>query len=734
VVGVVQVTSSVASTDARPPTRRLGPGDRVTLARALLVVVLALLVVSGRVRDQDLTALVVALAFVALALDAVDGWVARQTGTVSAFGARFDMEVDAALLLVLCVHLAPSTPWWVGLIGAARYLYAGCGFLWPWLTDPVPPRRWRKAVAAVQGIALTVVAAAVLPSWVAELMLGVALAMLGASFGTQAWYVWRHRDRSSATTSPRARTVLALALVWVALLLPDDLSRLSSAAFLRFPVEGVVLLALALLLPARARTAAAVVAGLLLAAVTITTLLDLGFEEALGRPFDPLQDVGYLDSAFGLLRDSVGAAGAVVVSAVAVVLLLGMLVLLPLAVVHLADRVDAAGARWRRVVPALVMAWVVLAVLGAPSLASAPVASANVVATAREQVRQVRAGVDDRRQFGAALAADPWSDTSGSQLLTGLRGKDVLVVFVESYGRVAVEGSAIAPGIDRFLDQGTTRLRAAGFSARSAYLTSPTFGGISWLAHSTLQSGLWVDSQRRYDTLVAGERFTLSQAFHRAGWRTVALVPSNTENWPQGKAFYGYDTVYDARSVGYAGPSYSYATMPDQYVLAALQRLELGRTDRPPVMAEVDLVSSHTPWAPLPTFVPWERVGDGSVFAGQPEAGRSPQEVWRNPDDVRAAYARSIEYSLDALVSFVETYGDDDLVLLVVGDHQPSTIVSGRGASHDVPVSLVASDPAVLERADSWHWDEGLRPLPTAPVWRMDTVRDRFLEAYGAGG
>ena len=117
------------------------------------------------------------------------------------------------------------------------------------------------------------------------------------------------------------------------------------------------------------------------------------------------------------------------------------------------------------------------------------------------------------------------------------------------------------------LDAGTGQLQAAGFSARSAFLTSPTFGGISWLAHSTLQSGVWVDSQRRYDQLVASDRFTLSDAFKRAGWRTVGDVPSNDRAWPQGTSFYHYDKLYDRRNVGYRGPTFAYASMPDQYVL-----------------------------------------------------------------------------------------------------------------------------------------------------------------------
>jgi hypothetical protein len=195
--------------------------------------------------------------------------------------------------------------------------------------------------------------------------------------------------------------------------------------------------------------------------------------------------------------------------------------------------------------------------------------------------------------------------------------------------------------------------------------------------------------------------------------------------------FYHYDQVYDRRNVGYAGPRFSYASMPDQYTLAALQRLELERPNRVPVMAEIDLVSSHTPWAPLPRLVDWSRVGDGSVFAPMPGEGESPEEVWRNPDRIRGAYDESVAYSLDALTSFVQQLHDQNLVMVVLGDHQPANVVRGEGVSHDVPVSIIAADPAVLDRAANWGWQPGLRPDAGAPVWPMDAFRDRFLAAYG---
>ena len=288
----------------------------------------------------------------------------------------------------------------------------------------------------------------------------------------------------------------------------------------------------------------------------------------------------------------------------------------------------------------------------------------------------------------------------------------------------------ISPGVRAVLSSGTRRLRAAGFSSRSAFLTSPTFGAISWLAHSTFQSGLWVDSQERYDALVTSRRGTLSEAFKRAGWRTVADVPANTKDWPQ-SVFYDYDHIYDSRNVGYAGPPFGYPTMPDQYTLDAFHRLELSRPHRAPVMAEIDLISSHAPWSRTPHMVPQNQVGDGSVFEGMPEQAPSETEIWRSADRVRTAYGQSIEYSLDALVTFLETYGDDRTVLVLLGDHQPAPIVSGGHADHDVPITVVTRDPKVLRRISDWGWLPGMLPPPRAPVWRMDAFRDRFLAAFG---
>jgi phosphatidylglycerophosphate synthase len=722
-------------------TPGLGPADRVTLVRAVLVGGVTGLVADSLGGPVSVPALVI-LAAAALALDAVDGAVARRTGTSSAFGARFDMEIDAFLILALCAAVAPEYGGWVLGIGLARYAFWIGGRLWPWMTVPLPYRFWRKVVAATQGVVLTVAVSGVVPPAATLALLVVSAVLLTESFTRDVLWSWRHRppgtasgedpDRRGAVgrASSGSLSVLAFVVVILALTAPQNPGELTARAFLRIPVEGLVLVVLVLSIPPRWGRILAVIAGALLAVLVVIKALDVGFGVALDRPFDPISDWAYLGPALGVLGDSIGHAGAVVVAVSAGLVVVALAAVVPLS----ARRVAIVAGRHRvgtaRVVGCLGLVWAICAVLGLQWVPGAPVASASTGGLAYAQVGAIRDDIADQHAFVASIGHDPVAVTPGDDLLTSLRGKDVLVVFVESYGRVALTDPLIAPGVDDVLATGTKQLAAVGFSARSGYLVSPTFGGISWLAHSTLQSGLWIDSQLRYDEVVGSDRFTLSDAFARAGWRTVGDVPSNFTSWPEGTSFYHYQAIYDAHNVGYAGPQFGYAQMPDQYVLAAFQRLELA-APHPPVMAEIDLVSSHTPWAPLPTMVDWDSLGDGSVFDGMPAAGASAGTVWSSQDGIKRAYGQSIEYSLTALTSFLARSGDPNLVMVVLGDHQPAAVVSGSNTTHDVPISIIARDPAVLDRLGGWGWTAGLRPADGAPVWPMDAFRNRFLAAFG---
>ena len=121
-------------------------------------------------------------------------------------------------------------------------------------------------------------------------------------------------------------------------------------------------------------------------------------------------------------------------------------------------------------------------------------------------------------------------------------------------------------------------------------------------------------------------------------------------------------------------------------------------------------MSSHTPWNRIPTLIGWNEVGDGSIFNRLPVDRVTRAELFSHPEEVRAAYGRTIEYTMSALISFVQHYGNDNLVLIVLGDHQPAKVVTGEGPTHDVPISVIAHNPAVMDQISGWGWDKGLLP------------------------
>ncbi|MEU9111068.1 sulfatase [Streptomyces sp. NPDC048483] len=561
---------------------------------------------------------------------------------------------------------------------------------------------------------------------------------------------WRDRHPGAAQTAARLTTTLAAALVLFALLLPNQLTLLTPGEFLRIPVEAIFGSALLLLLPSRARRVAAVLAGVGLGLLTVLNLLDIGFNETLGRGFNPALDWVLLDDGESFLQDSIGRAHAIGVAIAAVALVLALLVLTTLAVVRLTNLLARHSATATRTTLVFGTAWVACTALGV-QVAGVPLAATSAAGRIQDRTQQIRASLADEQAFAKEAAVDSFGNTPGDQLLTGLRGKDVIFAFIESYGRSAVEDPLMAPGVDSALADGTEQLRAAGYSSRSGWLTSSTYGGASWLGHSTFMSGLWIDNQQRYRTVTAGDRLSLTGAFKRTGaWRTVGIMPGVTKGWPE-SSFYGLDRVYDSRDLGYKGPKFSWSTMPDQYTLSAFERLEHGKkssrphhtqhggthdTQRPkahnkPLMSFVILTSSHNPWAPLPTTLAWDKVGNGSVYGAIKNAGKDPVDVWKHTGQVRTEYGKSIQYSVHSLISYVAKYGTKNTVLVFLGDHQPVAKVSGDHASRDVPVAIVAHDPAVLDRVSNWRWTNGLKPSPKAPVWRMDTFRNRFLTAYG---
>ncbi|MCQ8106213.1 sulfatase-like hydrolase/transferase [Methylomonas sp. SURF-2] len=505
------------------------------------------------------------------------------------------------------------------------------------------------------------------------------------------------------------------------MIVPNRIGLLEPAAFAVFSLEAV-LLGLLLLLPGSAGRLMRALAATLLTLGLLVKAADMATYQLFGRPFNPLLDARFPADGLQLLRGAIGGIGAYLAAALLLVLVVGVVWLMHAllgrvrALLRQSPKACGAGLSLGLFV------WAALAAGGWPGAAK------PFYDLLERHVRQVSSSMADLRQFAAVVETDPYANVADDVLLSKLKGKDVLLVFIESYGKTVLERAEYAAHLRPLLQQSGVELAAGGLHARSAFLTSPTYGGISWLAHGTLLSGLWIDSQSRYDRLVMSRRPSLNRLFRRAGWRTVAVQPAHTMDWPQGE-YFGYDQIYAARDLGYQGLPFNWITMPDQYTLSALQFLERKPGRRQPLMAEIALISSHAPWTPLPQRVDWRQVADGVIFNAARE-GDEPEAVWQSSERIRLQYRKSIEYVLATIVSYVKTYGDDNLVVLVLGDHQPAAFVTGDSPSHDVPVHLLCRDVKLIEAVKSWGWSEGMLPAADAPVWGMHEMRDRFIAAF----
>ncbi len=312
--------------------------------------------------------------------------------------------------------------------------------------------------------------------------------------------------------------------------------------------------------------------------------------------------------------------------------------------------------------------------------------------------------------------------------LAALAGSDVLLVFMESYGSTTFD----RPDFQRALLPARQRLEAAihdtGRGVVSAFVTSPTFGGGSVLAHLSLLSGIEVRDSDHYVLLMTQKRPTLVSLFKGAGYRTVAVMPGLRESWPEG-AFYGFDEIYGATGLNYQGPGFGWWRIPDQFSLAALDARELQSQPRKPVFAFFPTVSTHMPFEPTPPLQPdWQRVLTSHPFDAEPlHRSLTQTPVWT---DMGQAYMSSVEYFLDTLSSYLRARPQGRFVIIILGDHQPAASVSGEGASWDVPVHVIAGQPQILEALQADGFRAGLLPVRPA-AGKMSELGPWSMAAFG---
>lgn len=310
-------------------------------------------------------------------------------------------------------------------------------------------------------------------------------------------------------------------------------------------------------------------------------------------------------------------------------------------------------------------------------------------------------------------------------------GNDVLAMFLESYGAVTydmpeVEG-LVAPARREF----AAAARQSGRRVLSAFVTSPTFGGGSWLAHSTFMSGMDVRDPDAYALLLTQKRETVPKLFKERGFRSVALMPGMRNAWPEG-AYYGFDAIYDEKALSYVGPEFGWWRIPDQYSLAMLNVLE-PRFGRAPLFTFFPTINTHIPFVPIPPYQPdWVRLRTAEPFDAENIA-----RIGREPDWLALGepYGESLAYTFEYLAGYLREQAPDDAVLVFIGDHQPAASVTGVDARWDVPVHVVTRNADIAGAFAAAGFIDGVELAPQQPaVAKMAELTTLFLRALDSAG
>jgi len=376
------------------------------------------------------------------------------------------------------------------------------------------------------------------------------------------------------------------------------------------------------------------------------------------------------------------------------------------------------------------------AVVAGTALLLPPLAGAGLVPEGR--VAQPVAGVYGRQLaflLSAALQATGARALPSPRPVTSdlgrLAGSDLYVIFFESYGATVYDNSEYAEALAPAYARLERILARTGRGAASAFVTSPTFGGSSWLAHASLLSGVEVAEEGDYELLLTSRQETLVSRFRQAGYRTVALLPGLHKAWPEG-AFYGFDRIYDAPMLDYQGPAFGWWGMPDQWSLACLHDREVRPARRPPLFVVFATMTSHFPFLPVPPYASdWARLCGPSPYAGvEGIVARLAEKVdWNAMGPV---YVRTIEYNLDWLAGYLDGIAPENAVFVVLGDHQPAAQISGPGARWEVPVHVIGPGGALLDALRNGGFAPGLTPRRPA-LGSMPALRDLLLTDLNAG-
>jgi Sulfatase len=351
-----------------------------------------------------------------------------------------------------------------------------------------------------------------------------------------------------------------------------------------------------------------------------------------------------------------------------------------------------------------------------------PYVSRPVIPTYLRQAVLMTAIVSGRAQANVLPPARAFT----SDLKT-LNNADLHLFFIESYGAIAFDNQKLLSDLSAGRALFQRAIDDSGKQVVSAFIGSTTFAGGSELAHVALQTGVDTSDPMRHDVIITTDRPTLSRYFQQLGYDTFGIYPGLSWDW-QEKSFYGFGTFVDGRAFNYKGPNLGYWKIPDQVALARFAaQFPIAKNAKPRMLFYLS-VASHFPFHPVPPYEPnWSRMLTDTPF--DPAIVTPLLESKTNWLDMMPGYTGMMRYNYQWLAGYLREPHSRDFVLIALGDHQPPANISGEGASWDVPVHIVASNQALLERFIAQGFTPGLIPKRER-LTTMNGLTDVLLNAF----
>lgn len=290
---------------------------------------------------------------------------------------------------------------------------------------------------------------------------------------------------------------------------------------------------------------------------------------------------------------------------------------------------------------------------------------------------------------------------------------NIYLLCIESYGRAVSDRDDLRDAYFETIDRLQVQLDTTKWHSASSFSTSTTSGGLSWLAFSSILSGTAIRNQIQYNDLIDNHysypnmtRYMKSQGYQTFRIKTFKKTNKSTNiSYKRLDRWFAFDYWIKHHDFPYKGYKFDFlGGIPDQYSLGYFDE-DLHTNKDQPLFLFVMTTNSHGPWLPPPPVVDdWRTLDTLKVKWGY---------KWKPyKDNLVQRYGKSINYQISFAVKFIAEHSDDNSLFIIIGDHQPATVVKYKQDDYDTPIHVVSKDSALVQSFKEYGFTDGLRLSP----------------------